>query len=123
MSEGLMMHRILSMIQKVVSSFSARYVLDTNLVDPPSALTAMDALVICELPGKLCYPVPGLRVFGPWETHIDDNNHQLPDHYFISSPNMETIPNIFRDPFVIQVCQDGRFRTSDFTIFPQWFAE
>ena len=118
-----MMRRILSMIWKVISSFSARYVLDTNLMDPPSALTATDALVICELPGKLCYPVLGFHVFGPQETHVNDNNHRLPDHYFISSPNMETVPNIFRDPFVTQVHQDGRFGTSDFTIFPQWFAE
>ena len=36
---------------------------------------------------------------------------------------MTTVPNIFRDPLVIQVRQDGRFDTSDFTIFPQWFAE
>ena len=123
MSEGLIIRHILSMIRKLVSSFSATYVLDTDLVDPPSALTAADALVICELPGKPLYPVPGLRAFGPRETDVDDNNHRLPDHYFISSPNMETVPNIFRDPFVIQVRQDGRFGTSDFTIFPQWFAE
>ena len=76
------------MIQKLISSFSARFVLDTDLMDLPSALMATDALVICELPGKLCYLVPGLHMFGPQEMDIN-NNHQLPDHYFISSPNME----------------------------------
>ena len=65
MSKGLMMCHILSMIWKVISSFSARYVLDTNLMDLPSALTATDALVICELPGKPRYPVLGLHAFGP----------------------------------------------------------
>ena len=89
----------------------------------PLGLTATDALVVCELSGKPLYPVPGLRTFGPLVMRVDDNNHPLPRHYFISSPNMETVPDIFRDPFAIQVRYDGRFGTSDFTIFPQWFAE
>lgn len=82
---------------------------------------ATDALVVCELSGKPLYSVPGLRTFGAWRDDL--NNHPVPNHYFISSPNMETVPDIFRDPYAIQVRYDGRFGTSDFTIFPQWFAE
>lgn len=35
---------------------------------------------------------------------------------------MTTIPDIFKDPFVVRVRRDGRFATADFTLFPQWFA-
>ena len=97
--------------------------LDTDVIFALSGLTATDTLVVCELSRRLCYPVPGLCTFGLWMLNINNNNHPLPDHYFISSPNMITIPDIFWDPFVIQVHDDGHFRTSNFSIFPQWFAE
>ena len=36
---------------------------------------------------------------------------------------METIPDIGKDPFQIQVREDGHFATADFTLFPQWYAQ
>ncbi|KIM39166.1 hypothetical protein M413DRAFT_75409, partial [Hebeloma cylindrosporum] len=92
----------------------------------PPALSAVDGLVACEFTGKLRYQVPGLRKFGSRSApldHLDDNGHDLPTHYFITSPNMTTIPDISQDSSEIQVRRDGRFGPADFTLFPQWYAE
>ncbi|KIM45010.1 hypothetical protein M413DRAFT_25400 [Hebeloma cylindrosporum] len=75
----------------------------TRILKPtPStpALSAVDGLVACEFTGKLHYQVPGLRKFGSHSApldHLDNNSHDLPTHYFITSPNMTTIPDISQD--------------------------
>jgi len=52
----------------------------------------------------------------------DENGNAIPGHFFITSPNMTTIPDITQDPHVVRVRRDGRFATADFTLFPQWYA-
>ena len=47
-----------------------------------------------------------------------------PQGYFITSPNMESIPEICLDHRgVVRVRTDGRYYVHDFTVFPQWYFE
>ena len=85
----------------------------------PSALHATDALSAHELGRFPQYKIPGLET---GFMDVDRHGHPIPQHYFITSPNMTTIPDITKDTSVVRVRKDGRFATADFTLFPQWFA-
>lgn len=71
---------------------------------------------------RLKYNVEGLAPPRLRNSDRDDNGHIIPTSVFITTPNMHTIPDIGKDEFSIQVRSDGRFATSDFTLFPQWYA-
>jgi len=85
----------------------------------PSALHATDALSAYELGGFPKYKIPGLETAF---MDVDDHEKPIPQHFFITSPNMTTIPDITKDTAVVRVRKDGRFATADFTLFPQWYA-
>ena len=87
-----------------------------------SALYATDGLAACELTHYPRYKVPGLEPIYVNLENRDDKGNGIPQQYFITSPNMTTIPDITKDPAVVRVRRDGRFATADFTLFPQWYT-
>lgn len=87
------------------------------------AINATDGLSVWEFRDGPRYAVQGLYPLRTHPTYKDGFGHNLPNRLFVTSPNMASIPDISKDPFPIQVRADGRFATSDFTLFPQWYAE
>ncbi|KDR74539.1 hypothetical protein GALMADRAFT_141566 [Galerina marginata CBS 339.88] len=84
------------------------------------ALNGTDALVIAELPnlqyravGLKCDPDPGLLETG----------YRCPLTYFVTSANMDYIPNFGRDSTTVRLRLDGRFGTHDLMLWPQWYFE
>lgn len=79
-----------------------------------------DALVIAEFHQHWDYRVPSLS-FAP--DGIDRDNHPYPQHFIVTSPNMDTIPDISKGRISVQVHADGRFGLDDFMLCPQWYFE
>ncbi|PPQ81442.1 hypothetical protein CVT26_007750 [Gymnopilus dilepis] len=84
--------------------------------------SASDARALAELTMGFKYRVPGLHMRGPRTNPGNDaNGKPIPTRSIITSPNMDTIPDLSADDKEIRVRTDGRFYTADFTLFPQWF--
>jgi len=54
-------------------------------------------------------PVRASEAFWAWGFDRCTHFHRLPEHLFITSPNMITILDITKDPFVVRIHKDGRF--------------
>ena len=48
---------------------------------------------------------------------------KLPVLYFVSSPNMDYIPDFSLDAQNVYLRKNGRFYTHDFSLWPQWYFE
>lgn len=64
---------------------------------------------------------PGLVLRPAAFNGYDTNGKPIPLQSIISSPNVDTIPDVSVDEVKVRVRTDGRFYTSDFGLFPQWF--
>ncbi|KDR80499.1 hypothetical protein GALMADRAFT_62021, partial [Galerina marginata CBS 339.88] len=76
-----------------------------------------DARTIGEL-RTLRYKVPGLERDPPGP---DVNGRPVPTRFIVTTPNMTYIPDFSLDSRVVQLRQDGRYYTGDFTQWPQWY--
>ncbi|KDR66152.1 hypothetical protein GALMADRAFT_148062 [Galerina marginata CBS 339.88] len=83
-------------------------------------LNGTDALVIAELP-NLRYRVLGLNV--DEDRGVLETGYRCPVTYFVTSANMNYIPDFACDPTTVRVRVDGRFGTHDLTLWPQWYFE
>lgn len=86
---------------------------------PPSVLRVTDAKAICELFG-MDYPLLTLGIPQP-TLGVEQITTKIPKTYFLSSPNMDFLPDIRKDPQETYIRKNGRFATHDFTIWPQWY--
>ena len=46
---------------------------------------------------------------------------KTPLEAFVSSPNMDYIPDFSLDEQYVYVCKNGWFYTHDYTLWPQWY--
>ena len=84
------------------------------------AFNAGDALAIVEL-NSMNYRLSALGL-PPYEGPPLDLT-KAPYQVFVSSPNMDYIPDFSLDDQYIFVRKNGRFYTHDYTLWPQWYFE
>ena len=80
----------------------------------------MDAQVICEV-HSMDYMLLPLGLPGYDGPTLEFR--KLPVLYFVSSPNMDYVPNFSQVGQNVYLRKDGRFYTHDFTLWPQWYFE
>lgn len=90
------------------------------LTAPLAPFFGGDALCISEVHQSWNYRIPGLEIPVSGK---DDSGHDIPTHYFITTPNMTFIPETSLDRFGVRVRADGRYTEADFTLSPQWYFE
>ena len=47
----------------------------------------------------------------------------VPFGVFITSPNMDYVPDFTCKPREVWICRDGRYFVHDFTLYPQWYFQ